>query len=520
MGCASFLQDVLLDGNSPPFFCQDFQQQQQQQQQQQRAEGVGSAGLVFGGLSFDECSAVFFSPNARCCRRAASLDLSSVTSPPPPQATSVFANAAAFIAEFPVSHESSPIAASPIAAAPNSALRRVLKRPRDDSSKLGLQHRHQSVAEQFQQQGESSVVQAADEALLEELLQEEHRQQQGGARSRAQRVLWPRVGSEGALPDDVLLGCSSDDPAFIQHPALPAPPPSQLHTALPAPMPPEVAAALPGSAPCIGDFTVHRGEWLRVGSESALPDGVLLRFCCEDPAFTQRAALSAPPPPPTQPLAAPMPSPLAGLPGPAVDSTSRCLTAMLAGSACGIQEQEYVDACVNVLSNINNTDNSDNSLNTGMHSDKDSGALFLDTPMAHVLLGGSPLAVPLASGPHAEGPAVPRAAATDLPEWAEEQGRSREGGAEWHRQQQYFTLEGILAQWKPCQYLELDRMLSLPPHQPPLHSQPSPQLRLRPLLQLPTPAPWLSVPCQHGRAPTNTIHMVARHLERLHSQIL
>ncbi|CAI5961118.1 unnamed protein product, partial [Closterium sp. NIES-65] len=288
LGGAAFLQDVSLDGNSLPFFCQDFQQQQQ--------EGAGSAALAFGGLSYEECTAVFFAPNARCYRQPASLNLSSVTSSPPhSQAASVCATAAASIADFPVSHE-----ASPVAAASNfAARRRALKRPRGDSPTLGAQpallggreswfvprgfvqggvlrggvvcgteHGHQPVAEQFQQQGASSLMQqAADEALLEALLQEEHRQQQqGGARSRAQRMLWPRVGSESALPDDVLLGCNSDDPAFIQRSALSAPLPTQPHAALPAPMRPQLAA-LPASAPCIGDFAEQPVEWLRVGLE-------------------------------------------------------------------------------------------------------------------------------------------------------------------------------------------------------------------------------------------------------------
>ncbi|CAI5529593.1 unnamed protein product [Closterium sp. Naga37s-1] len=449
LGGAAFLQHASSDTDSQPIFCQDFQQQQQQQQQQQRSGGVCSAALAFGGLSFDECTAVLFAPNARCCRQTASLNLSSVASPPPPsQPASVSATAAAFIAEFPVSHE-----AFPVAAASNAAQRRALKRPRDECPTLGAtqqpllggresctERRHQSVAEQFEQQGESSRVQqqAADEALLEALLQQEHRQQQpGGARSRAQRVFWPRVGSESALPDDVLLGFSSDEPAFKQRAALSAPPPTQPHAPLPAPMPSQLAArpicasffgdstpCRANFAPCIGDFAVHREEWLRVASESALPDDVLLGLCCEVPASTQRAALSAPPP--AQPFTAPMPSPLAGLPGPTPGCTSRCLTAMLAGS-----------------------------------TDKDSGALFLDTPVAHVLLGGGALTVPLTSGPQAERPAAPgsagtapRAAGTALPEWAEEQGGTGEGGAERHRQQQYLAQEGVLAQWKSRSHMQ------------------------------------------------------------------
>ncbi|CAI7833414.1 unnamed protein product [Closterium sp. NIES-53] len=476
LGGAAFLQDVLLDGDSSQLLCQDFHHQQQEKQQ--RAEGVGSPALAFGGLSLDECTAVFFAPNARCCRQTPSLNLSSLASPPPSRAASVSATEAALKTDSPVSRE-----AFPVAAASNSSPRRALKRPRDDSPKLGAQQPllggreswllrrgllrggvvcstewwRQSVAEQFQQQGASSCVQDEEGALLNALLLMEHRQlQQGGARSRAQRVLWPRVGSESALLDDVLLGCSSDEPASMQRAALSAPPPIHPHAVLAAPMPSQLAtlpccapffgnssAGCGDLAPCIGGFAVHGEEWLRVAPESALPDDVLLGLCFEDPALTQRAALSAPAP--AQPFAAPMPLPLAGLPGPAPGSTSRGFTAVLAGSTCGTQEQEYLDACVNVLSNINNTDNTDK------HSAKDNGALFLDTPLAHVLLGGSTLAVPLPSGPHTEGPAVPSAAGATLPEWAEEQGGTGEGGAEQHRQQQYLDLE-------------LDRMLSLPPH--------------------------------------------------------
>ncbi|CAI5958288.1 unnamed protein product [Closterium sp. NIES-64] len=322
------------------------------------------------------------------------------------------------------------------------------------------ERRHQSaVAEQFEQQGASrSVQQAADEALLEALLQEERRQlQQGGAGSRAQRVLWPRVGSESALPDDVLLGFSCEDPAFTQRAALSVPPPTQPPKPLPSPLPPQLAAP-PGSAFCIGnstpcaDFAVQRVDWPHVASESArdLPHDVLLG----DRTSAQRAALSAPPP--TQPLA-PLPtamaSPLAALPGSAPAAQAAAL-------------QSSTD------NNSNGTDNNDNS-NSGNdnQSDRDKDALFLDTPMAHLLLAGSALAVPLASGPQAQGPAPPgaagpppgaagpppgaagppsRAAGSAVAEWAAEQGGAGEAGADWHRQQQGLTQEATLAQWKAC----------------------------------------------------------------------
>ncbi|CAI5978863.1 unnamed protein product [Closterium sp. NIES-65] len=464
----------------------------------------------------------FLAPNARCCLPATPPNLSSLATPPPASQTpfpasetAALSAAAASTTEFPFSRDAVPVAAASSAA----ALRRAVKRPRDDcvgrgadqclpggcDSRLvrsglvrdGLvqggmvsstERRHQSaVTEQFEQQGaSSSMQQAADEALLEALLQEERRQlHQGGARSRAQRVLWPHVGSESALPDDVLLGFSCEDPAFTQRAALSVPPPTQPPKPLPSPLPPQLAAPH-GSAFCIGnstpcaDFAVQRVDWPHVASESAreLPHDVLLG----DRTSAQRAALSAPPP--TQPLA-PLPtamaSPLAALPGSAPGSTSSCIAEVLAGSTCGCgtEEQEYVDACIIVLDNgsstdnkSNGTDNNDNSnSDNDNQSDRDKDALFLDTPMAHLLLAGSALAVPLASGPEAQRPAPPgaagpplgaaeppsRAAGSPVAEWAAEQGGAGEAGADWHRQQQGLTQEATLAQWKACGCVELDR---------------------------------------------------------------
>ncbi|CAI5461956.1 unnamed protein product [Closterium sp. Yama58-4] len=366
-----FRQHFLLKHLGAAAFSQNTSYNQHTQdlkQQQQRSEGVGSAALAFGGLSYEECMKAFLAPNARCCLPPAPPCLSSLATPPsasqaplasqsPLAASQAATSTAAPDRTTKFAHEAFPVAAASTAA----ALHRSLKRPRDDCSGWGTdqpppggreshllrgrvvkggvacstERRLESVAEQFQQQGESSCMQAEEEALLEALLQEEHRQQTGGAGSRAQRVLWPRVGSESALLDDVLLGCSGDEPAFTQCAALSAPPPTQPHEALPAPVLSQLAA-LSGSAPCIGDFALLPIEWPCVGSESALPDDVLLGVCCENPASAQRAALSAPPP--TQPLAAPLPSPFADLPGPAPGSASKRITAMLAGSACGTQE--------------------------------------------------------------------------------------------------------------------------------------------------------------------------------------
>ncbi|CAI5978873.1 unnamed protein product [Closterium sp. NIES-65] len=285
------------------------------------------------------------------------------------------------------------------------------------------QSRRQSVAEQFQQQGESSRAHAADEALLEALLQEglRQQQQQGGARSRVQWVLWPRVGSESALPDDVLLGFSSEDAALTKRAALSAPPPIHPRAVLPAPMPSELAAP-PSSAlcfqnpiaccgdfaPCFGDFLLQLVDWPRVGSESALPDDVLLGLCCEGPAFSQCSAPSAPPP---TPLPAPVPSVLAAPRGCAL------------GSDCATRELECLDACIDMLANGNNTNGNSNDNDNGNDSNGNSDvALFLDTPVAHMLLGGSTLTIHCGSGPQQQALAASGVAGADLPEWTLEQG--------------------------------------------------------------------------------------------------
>ncbi|GJP82929.1 hypothetical protein CLOP_g13151, partial [Closterium sp. NIES-67] len=77
---------------------------------------------------------------------------------------------------------------------------------------------------------------------------EDHFQQQGGESSGVQAALWSRVGSESALPDDVLLGFSSEDPSVsVPFAALPAPLPAALsaQAALPAPLPAPLPVPLP-----------------------------------------------------------------------------------------------------------------------------------------------------------------------------------------------------------------------------------------------------------------------------------
>ncbi|CAI5517305.1 unnamed protein product [Closterium sp. Naga37s-1] len=515
---AASLQRASLDGHSQPIFFPNFKQQQQQQQWQRA--GVGSPELAFGGLSFDECTAVFFAPNARCRHPALPPKLPSFASPPPvSQATHFASQAATFTAaataaastlDFTCAHDAFPVAATSNAV----ALRRPVKRPRDDCAGLGAdqpllrgresrlmpggvmsggmvrggmrcegvscctQRRRQSVAEQFQLQGESRCVQqqggassgvqqAEDEALMEALLQEEHRQQQpGGARSRAQRVLWPRVGSESALPDDVLLGLTGAEPTFTQRAALSAPPPTHPRIVLPAPMPSELTAP-PGSAlcfgnsilccgdsaPCFGYFSLQPVEWPRVGSESALPDDVLLGLCCEGPAFSPCSAPSAPPP---TPLPAPMPSMLAAPRGCAL------------GSDCATHELEYLDACIEMLANGNNSNDSNANNNNGNGDE----ALFLDTPVAHMLLGGRTLTEHCGSGPQQHALAAPGAAGAGLPEWAVEQGGAWEGGAQRHQHRQL----------KGCGRGELERILSHRQLLQPLSQTPMQSAPTQPLL--------------------------------------
>ncbi|CAI5529839.1 unnamed protein product, partial [Closterium sp. Naga37s-1] len=620
---AAFLQHVSLEGYNQPLYCQDFKQQHQHQLQQQhwrRAEGVGSAELAFGGLSFDECTAVFFAPNVRCHHLAfppVPLNLSPFASPPPASQAPHFASQAATFSaaapnaptsEFSLAHDAFPVAAASTAA----AVHRPLKRRRDDCTSLGAdqpllggresrwmrggtvqggavrggvvrggvvcggmvcrgmvcctQLRRQSVAEQFQQQGESSRVQqqAADEALLEALLWEERgQQQQGGVRSRAQRVLWPRVGSKSVLPDDVLLGCSSDEPALMQRAALSAPPPTRPHAELPAPMPSQFAAP-PASTFCVGnsalscgDFTPCIGDfgegWPRVGSESALPDDVLLGVCCEDPAFTHCSAPSAAPS--TQPraaLPAPMPSLLAAPPGSALGSMSSGMTRTLDGSAGAMQDLEYLDACIAMqeleyldariamqeleyldaciamqeleyldaciamqeleyldaciamqeleyldaciamqeleyldarIAMLGNGNSSNHNHSNDKENDNGNCALFLDTPVAHMLLDGRTLTVHLGSGPQQQAlaapgaaGAAPGAAGADQPEWAVEQGGTWEGDAQWHQHRQL----------KGCGRGEMERILS--------HHQPLLPLSQTPMLSAPTQPVLYGVP--------------------------
>ncbi|CAI5961119.1 unnamed protein product [Closterium sp. NIES-65] len=218
--------------------------------QQQHSDDIGSTALAFGGLSFDECSIVFLSPNATCCHPAAPADPSSAVSPTPASQAATF-SASSTASDFPFPCDAS----FPIAATSNATVLSLpVKRSREDCPGLGADQaglgggggesgvvrrrnwQAQSVAEQFQQQGASSRVQDEEGALVDALLLEEHQQMHGGGgRRRAQSALWPRMEWESALPDDVLLGVSSLDAGFT------AP-----HAPMPVPLP---TAALAGSVP-------------------------------------------------------------------------------------------------------------------------------------------------------------------------------------------------------------------------------------------------------------------------------
>ncbi|CAI5494249.1 unnamed protein product [Closterium sp. Naga37s-1] len=248
-----------MEGHNQLLPCQDGKQQQQQQRKQQHADGIGSPALAFGGLSSDECSIVFFSPNATCCHPPAPTHHSSALTPEPDPAS----QAATFSASATASYFPFPCDASfPVAAASNAAaLSLPVKQAREDcpghgADQAGLggggvetgvvrsrKRQAQSVAEQFQQQGESRRVQDEEAVLLDALLLEEHRQLHGGGgRRRVQSALWPYMEWESALPDDVLRGFSSLD-AGVTTP----------HAPVPAPLPTPLAAALAGSlldVPC------------------------------------------------------------------------------------------------------------------------------------------------------------------------------------------------------------------------------------------------------------------------------
>ncbi|GJP30052.1 hypothetical protein CLOM_g22273, partial [Closterium sp. NIES-68] len=251
------------DGQQQQYSHQQHRQQHQQQQQQhhhpEQQAGVGSLGSAspartFGGLSFDECRSVFLSPNARrptaqaslatafCAAAAAASDAAALsTATAAPLAATPTAAAAVFsVASFPdpalVSSAGSFNAAFPNASA---ACKLPMKRTREDYGGLLADPSLSGLAGS----GWASRTLHHSQSLEDLFLQQE------GERSEVQAALWARVVSESALPDDVLLGFSSEDPGVsVPFAALPAPLPAPFSAqppqaaALPAPLPTQLAA--------------------------------------------------------------------------------------------------------------------------------------------------------------------------------------------------------------------------------------------------------------------------------------
>ncbi|CAI5932104.1 unnamed protein product [Closterium sp. NIES-65] len=546
---------------------------QENQQQQQRQDGAvspesQSPALSFGGLSYEECRSVFFSPNARS---STDPHLPSFWFPPTTHHTAVLTSTAASNAPFSRSPFSAATSPPKVAALPNfipvpntaalsndsvatntatyaraAALSLPTKRAREEMSsltanqpllsnasrdELGLPRhvaqRPQSLRELLQLRGERCRKQQAlwpavgsERAWFAHLLLEERRQQQG-ENGAVQRVLWPRVGSESALPDDVLLGCSSDDPAFIQRSALSAPPPTQPHAALPAPMPSQLAAG-PYSAPCIDDSKPCIGD-----SKPCCGD---VAPCVEDaPPADARAAVqqlaqsvdsctqehgnsyahdsksdvhahgSSNHDIPVQGSNVPyarseslfLDAPVSHLclaePGPSVPRAGGSLAPPEGG--VGLPERVVeqrgtleggpdviaspslmkpaVDPCFNVGDALGGEAASwESSFPPGLNSDVPSASSLLGLGETADLKVEDGWRMDMPGVNSAEGPATPGAAGTTVTEWAVEQGEAGEGGAERHTQQKFPTQEGMHAQGKACQCLELQRMLSLMAHTP------------------------------------------------------
>ncbi|GJP78859.1 hypothetical protein CLOP_g9123 [Closterium sp. NIES-67] len=344
LGGAAFPQHIALEAHSQLLLRRDGQQQQHQQQKHQHQQqqywhqpqpqqqgqqgGVGSPGsqspaLTFGGLSFEECRSVFLSPNARPLTAQASLASASTAAASNaafPGAS--FSSASLSGASLPGAAADSNAPAVSNAAVSNiaatsdrasdadavasgamisssAALSLPMKRPTEDwrgptpdpllpgraERWAGCILRHsQSLEERFQLQGSGS-------GLLDDLLLEAHRHQRGGGSSRQQRVVWPRVESESALPDDGFLGFSSQDPGFIiQVAALPAPLLNQL-------------PLLPDSAG--GGLSTCLGQMFSVGNISARQELIPPMTACS--AMPESDSLPLPTPAPHQWLPGPGP---------------------------------------------------------------------------------------------------------------------------------------------------------------------------------------------------------------------
>ncbi|CAI5996551.1 unnamed protein product [Closterium sp. NIES-64] len=466
---------------------------QENQQQQQRQDGAvspesQSPALSFSGLSYEECRSVFFSPNARS---STDPHLPSFWFHPTTHHTAVLASTAASNAPFSRSPFSAATSPPKVAALPNfipvpntaalsndsvatntatyaraAALSLPMKRAREEMSsltanqpllsnasrdELGLPRRvaqrPQSLRELLQLRGERCWQQQAlwpavgsERAWFAHLLLEERRQQQveNGA---VQRVLWPRVGSESALPDDVLLGCSSDDPAFIQRSALSAPPPTQPHAALPAPMPSQLAAG-PYSALCIDDFKPCIGD---------------SKPCCGDVA---PCVEDAPP------------------------ADARAAVQQLAQSVDSCSQEHGNSYAHDSKSDVHAHGSSNHDIPVQGNSNVPYGrseSLFLDAPVSHLCLA-EPASTPLTG----ESPAPPGGGVA-LPEWAVEQGGTHEGGVQSHKDHRQ-----LLGGFGTSSPQHSNDTLSHPraPHMPPPalpHSTPSSILPQPHVIALPTP---------------------------------
>ncbi|GJP30054.1 hypothetical protein CLOM_g3140 [Closterium sp. NIES-68] len=370
LGGSAFSRRIALEAHSQLLLRRDGQQQQywqqQQQQQQQHPEqqaGVGSLGsppspgLTFGGLSFDQCRRVFLSPNAHrptaqaslataFCTAAASSDGAALST-----AAAAASSAAVFsVASFPdpalVSSAGSFNAAFPNASA---ACKLPMKRAREDYGGLLADPSLSGLAGS----GWASRTLHHSQSLEDLFLQ------QGGERSEVQAALWARVVSESALPDDVLLGFSSEDPGVsVPFAALPAPLPAPFSAqppqaaALPAPLPapfsaqPPQAAALP--APLPAPFSAQPPQ------AAALPAPLPAPFSAQPP---QAAALPAPLPAPFSvqpPQAAALPKPLPTQLAAPTGSVPRGICSCLGGTpsfenGCAGQEMPaFMGACTTV----------------------------------------------------------------------------------------------------------------------------------------------------------------------------
>ncbi|GJP69734.1 hypothetical protein CLOP_g733 [Closterium sp. NIES-67] len=433
-------------------------QQQQQQQQLHRTHQLGCVGspgspwpgLAFGGLSFEECKSVFLSPNA--CRPTAQAHPSSDFSPAAPSDAAVFipaapSNAAAF-SPVSVSHAAvvSPAAASQAASisaaaavsrataefdavmsasiCATPAVRSLpLKRPREDCTGLladqplrgevndGLpqcmmQRSHSLENYCAQQRGERSRQRGVrpcmgwEGARVDGLLLGKHavghRQLQDWECSSVQAATWPRVGSENALPDDVLLGFRCEDSGFSQRAALSAPLLTQPRAPLSAPLPTQMPAMM--SAP----LPTHP------------------RAPLSAPLSTQMPAML------TAPLRSQLPAP--------AGSVSGCIGG--SASTGGLVLSHAIAVC-NMLGYC---------------------SLPLCTPAAHLWLHGSLPAphlpvvslpstlapcslsrLPLASVPHGQALPAPVAGAVVI-EWAQEQGGTGEGVGQSHSHRQQLSV--------------------------------------------------------------------------------